>query len=301
MLLLMLVLAAVGCLGQGGLAERLGKMPAAEARVERVPVPEGTGYPSAAAMHPNGLIYVVQRNLEMAPVMAIDPKSGRVAYSFGKGMFQIPHAIRVHPDGSLYTVDAAASRVHQFTPEGRHVRTVEVGGQPKTESQFNGTTDIAFGTDGRMYVSDGYGNARVLIYAADGRLLRTFGRAGKGVGEFAQPHSVAVMGERLYVADRRNNRLQVFTLEGEPVAQWGHLGMVTGLAAGKRTLWVGTQSEDLPTSANGYLLEVDAGSGTVLRRMESRHAHHIVNLTPDGDPLTGARPDALYIFRIGKN
>lgn len=300
MLLPILILTAAMLAAQSGLPELLQKVPAARVSVEKIAAPAGIGYPSSVAMHPNGLLYVLQRNLRMAPVMALDTKTGRVLHQFGNGMFQIPHAIRVHSDGRIFTVDSASSQVHQFTPEGRHLRTIEVGGQPKTSSQFNGATDVAFAPDGRLFISDGYGNARILVYSADGKLLRTFGEAGARTGEFAQPHSVAILGTTLYVADRRNNRLQLFDLEGRPLAQWGHLGMVTGLAAGGGKLWVGTQLPELPTSSNGYLLQIDPKSGRILTQMESRHAHHILNLTLTGDPVSGARPDAVYVFRMAK-
>lgn len=292
-----LLLLAVSLHAQSSLPVLLRGTPRLQMTAERIPVPAAIGYPTSAAMHPNGLLYVLHRNLELPPVIALDMQSRRIVHQFGQGMFQIPHSIRIHPDGRVFTVDAASSQIHQFTPEGGHLGTIEVGGQPKTASPFNGATDVAFAPDGRLFVSDGYGNARVLIYSAGGRLLGSFGSPGAAAGQFAQPHSLAILNDTLYVADRRNNRLQLFTLSGRPVAQWDHLGMVTAVTARGGQLWIGTQSPELPTSADGYLVQLEPKTGRVLAHIESGRAHHVLNLTDRGEPVSGARPDHVYLFR----
>ena len=89
---------------------------------------------------------------------------------------------------------------------------------------FNLPTDLALGPDGEMYISDGYGNARVHKYSPDGELIKSWGQPGTGPGEFDLPHCVRVdPRNRLMVADRENNRIQFFTLDGEYIEEWGDL------------------------------------------------------------------------------
>jgi DNA-binding beta-propeller fold protein YncE len=95
-------------------------------------------------------------------------------------------------------------------------RTIRGGAGP-----FNLPTNLAIGPAGEMYVADGYGNARVHKFAADGKLLRSWGEPGTGGGQFNLPHGIGVdrIG-RVFVADRENSRLQIFSPDGEFLDEW---------------------------------------------------------------------------------
>jgi sugar lactone lactonase YvrE len=85
-------------------------------------------------------------------------------------------------------------------------------------------TDVAVGPDGQVYVADGYGNNRVMVFDAAGRYVREWGRMGAGPGEFSLPHAIALDSQgRLYVADRNNARIQVFDTEGRFLDEWRDL------------------------------------------------------------------------------
>ena len=266
----------------------------------------GIGYPSSVAMDRNGLVYFLQRSEEPGrppvagkadPVIVVN-REGKVLRSWGTGMFKIPHSIRIDPKGNIWTVDAASSLVFQFTPEGKKLMEISVGGQPATKSGFNGTTDIAFAPNGHLFISDGYGNARILEYTADGKRLREWGSAGTGPGQFHQPHGIAIDDEGvIYVADRQNGRLQRFDLEGRYLGEWANLGMVTTVAMSGGDLWIGTQQRNEPTGASGWLMKIDRRSGKILGYVDSAHGHHVVNVTKDGELLSGARPDTVLWFR----
>jgi DNA-binding beta-propeller fold protein YncE len=266
----------------------------------------GIGFPSSVAMDRNGLIYVLQRHEEPGrppvvgnadPVIVVN-REGKVLRSWGTGMFKIPHSIRVDPKGNIWTVDAASSLVFKFTPEGKKLMEISVGGQPATKSGFNGTTDIAFAPNGHLFISDGYGNARILEYTADGKRLREWGSAGTGPGQFHQPHGIAIDDESvIYVADRQNGRLQRFDLEGRFLGEWANLGMVTTVAVIGGDLWIGTQQRNEPTSGPGWLMKIDRRSGKILGYVDSAHGHHVVNATKDGELVSGARPDTVLWFR----
>jgi DNA-binding beta-propeller fold protein YncE len=265
----------------------------------------GIGYPSSVAMDRNGLIYVLQRSEEPGrppvrgkadPVIVVN-REGKVLRSWGAGMFKIPHSIRVDPKGHIWTVDASSSMVYKFTPQGEKLMEISVGGQPETKRGFNGTTDIAFAPNGHLYISDGYGNARILEYTADGKRLREWGSAGTGPGQFHQPHGIAVDHDGVvYVADRQNGRLQRFDLNGKYLGEWANLGMVTTVAMNGGDLWIGTQQRNEPTGASGWLMKIDRRSGKILGYVDSAHGHHVVNVTRDGNLLSGARPDTVLWF-----
>ena len=90
------------------------------------------------------------------------------------------------------------------------------GGPP-----FNRPTGVALSSSGEIYVSDGYGNARVHKFAPDGTLLFSWGEAGGAPGQFRSPHSVWVdKQERVWVTDRENHRIQIFNAQGEFLSQW---------------------------------------------------------------------------------
>lgn len=187
--------------------------------------------------------------------------------------------------------------IYQFTPQGEKLLEISVGGQPATKSGFNGTTDIAFALNGHLYISDGYGNARVLEYTADGKRVREWGSAGTGPGQFRQPHGIAV-DERgvIYVADRQNGRLQRFDLNGKYLGEWDKLGMVTSVTYRGGALYIGTQERSEPTSADGWFLKLDRDSGAILGWTPSNHSQHMINVTADGELFSGARPDSVFWF-----
>lgn len=255
------------------------------------------GFASAVAMSKHGLLYVLHRSEKTDPVLVVD-REGRVVRSWGKGMFQIPHSIRIDPAGNIWTVDAASSTIYKFTPKGEKLLEISVGGQPASKSGFNGTTDIAFGPRGRLFIADGYGNARVLEYTADGKRVKEWGTPGSGPGQFRLPHGITVDDQGIiFVADRENGRVQRFNLDGRFLGAWEGLGKVFAVTASHGSLWIGTQQRNEPNGAPGWLMELDKRSGKVLGYVDSFGGQHTVNLTPDRELLAGARPDTILWFR----
>lgn len=122
-------------------------------------------------------------------------------------------------------------RVLKIDPEGKLLLALGTRGKPgNTPDQFDRPTDVAFLPSGEFFVSDGYGNARVVKFAADGKYLKEWGKKGKGEGEFNLPHSIARDAKnRLLVGDRENNRVQVFDTDGKFLAVWSESGAPYGL------------------------------------------------------------------------
>jgi len=251
---------------------------------------------SSTSSDGKGTIYLLQRGDKADPVLAVN-REGKLLRSWGKGMFKIPHSIRVDPQGNVWTVDAASSMIYQFTPEGKKLLEISVGGQPEGRSEFRGTADLTFAPGGRIFVADGYGNARIIEYARDGKRVREWGKHGTGPGEFVVPHGITAGSDGiLYVADRENGRIQRFDLDGHYKGEWTHLGKTFSITMTRQgELYIGTQPRNKPNGSPGWLVKVDPKTGKALGHVES-NGHHSVEFA-SGDLFTGQRPDKVLWFR----
>jgi peptidylamidoglycolate lyase len=143
--------------------------------------------------------------------------------------FKVPHKVTIDPydpEKHIWFIDRGTQQIFKFTHDGKQL-VMELGEKnvaADDEKHFNQPTDIAFLPDGTFFVSDGYGNARVLKYDKTGKLLKTWGTKGDGPGQFNLPHCVAVDARRrVYVADRSNHRIQVFDENGTFLEQWPNI------------------------------------------------------------------------------
>jgi sugar lactone lactonase YvrE len=258
-----------------------------------IKLPEGQelGMVSWVARDPKtGVTWLLQRGDKADPVIAVD-REGRVLHSFGKGLYRIPHALRLDPQGNVWTVDAATSTVIKFSPKGVKLLQIDVGGQPESaRSAFRGTTDIAFAPKGRIFISDGYANARILEYTADGKKVREWGSAGTGPGEFHLPHSIVVdENSILYVADRENGRIEKFNLDGKLLGEFPNLGRTYSLKLGANgTLWAGMQPLNEPTGSPGWVVKLDRKTGKILGYVPvtEKGGLHSVEDDGEGQPMT---------------
>ncbi len=199
-----------------GLGERLY---AVETRWGRLPESMELRSVSKLALDSQDRVYVFQRT--DPPVVVFDP-SGDYAGSFATGLVADGHGICLLPDDGVVLVDRDAHEVLVFDPDWS--LRLRIGGRhrPRHQAPFNFPTDVAVAPDGSLYVADGYGNSCVHRFAPDGQLLHTWGRPGRGPGEFTTPHGIFVDARgRVLVGDRENHRVQVFTADGEDVEGGG--------------------------------------------------------------------------------
>lgn len=250
---------------------------------------------SSVAVDANGLVYILQRGKQTDPVV-VARKDGAVLRSWGSGMYTIPHSIRIDPQGNVWTVDAGDSTIRQFSPLGRQLRKLTVELPAKPSGPFCGAADIAFAPNGHFYIADGYQNTRVIEFDAAGKRLREFGVAGTGPGQLDHPHGIAIAKDgTVYVADRENGRVQRFSPQGKHLGLWDHLGKTFSLKlTANGELWIGTQPRNVPNGAEGWLVKVDPATGKPLARIDS--FGHSIEVTPQGEVLTGRRPGSVLLF-----
>jgi DNA-binding beta-propeller fold protein YncE len=172
-----------------------------------------------------GHIYVLHRGKQ--PILEFNP-DGSFVRSIGEGLpMEGPHAVRVDPQDNLWYIDAANNLVMKFDTEKRLQMVLGRRPEPWTwlthvieraapaPAFFYQPTDVTWGPDGSIYVSDGYGNSRVAKFDKNGNLVKHWGERGTGPGEFNTPHSIVIdQNNTLYVADRANNRIQLFDTDG---------------------------------------------------------------------------------------
>jgi len=270
--------------------------------LEQVPL-NSVGTVSSVAMDRNGVIYLLQRGDKADPVIAVD-KEGKTLRSWGKGMFTVPHSVRADPDGNIWTVDAGSSVILKFTPQGKKLQEISVGemavGDKCAFPTLCGTTDITFGPNGRLFISDGYGNARILEYTSGGKRVKVWGSAGTGPGQFQIPHGIAYQANTLFVADRGNSRVQRFDLEGRYLGEWTGLGRPFALKVAGGALWVSTMLTK-ESQAKPAILKVDLPTGKVLGQIESPGPHSI-DVSEAGEVVAsgccgGSNPNGYSWFR----
>jgi DNA-binding beta-propeller fold protein YncE len=197
-------------------------------------LPSGWSWPEVAAVAIDSHDRVFVFNRGQHPVMIFN-SDGSLRISWGEGMFARPHGIFIGPDDAVYCTDDQDHTVRKFTPDGRLLLTLGTSGRPSDTSAtsvdfrtirragppFHYPTNLALSQQGEMYVSDGYGNARVHKFSPDGRLLLSWGEPGSGPGQFHIPHGIAVDRHgTVYVADRENSRIQLFSPKGEFLTEW---------------------------------------------------------------------------------
>lgn len=260
--------------------------------MECVAKPAGEGWESgmvsSVSLDKTGTIYELQRGDKADPVLVLD-REGKILRSWGKGLYKIPHAIRIDPEGNVWTVDAGSSTVIKYSPKGDKLMTIEVGERPEKPSPFSGTTDIAFGPNGRLFITDGYGNARVLEYTPDGKRVRQWGKPGMGPEEFHLPHAIQIDEDGvIYVADRENGRIQKFDLNGKFLGEIPHLGRTYSLKLAEGVLWAGMSPLNEPTGAPGWAVKLDKKTGKMLGHVVvcEKSGLHSVEQKTSGEPLT---------------
>jgi peptidylamidoglycolate lyase len=265
----------------------LAALSAAEVKIVHgwLQLPEGEtlGQVSGVGVNAQGDVFVFHRGnrpwmadpaqagpIREPAVWRIDGATGQVKSRWGANTFVLPHGLTIDQRGHVWLTDVGRHQVFEYAADGTLLRTWgedKVGGNDRTH--FNKPTDVAVLADGSFYVSDGYVNSRVVKFSADGQYQFEWGRKGTGPGEFVIPHGIAVdAAGQVYVADRQNDRIQVFTAEGKFIAQWKNaaLGRPYGVRIGR----------------DGLIYVADGGE----QPAAPPHRSQLAVLTPEGKVVT---------------
>jgi peptidylamidoglycolate lyase len=204
-------------------------------------------------------------------VWVFDGHSGRLLKSWGASRFIMPHGLTIDRDDNVWLTDVGLQQVFKFSPDGRLLMTLgEARVAGNDARHFDMPTDVAIARDGTFFVSDGYGNSRVLHFAVDGKLQKTWGTKGAGPGEFDLPHGIAIdERDRVLVADRSNARVQVFDQSGRFLDQWqgAQLGRPYAATVGQKNRVFIADGGDQPETPpdRGGVAVVDADGQLILR------------------------------------
>ena len=268
-------------------------------------MPEGWkfGRVSAVATDSQGQVYVFQRGPRADPIVVFD-SGGKYLRSWGRGMFGNPHGLRIDREDNVWITDNGDHQVMKFDRNGHISLTLGVKGKAGTDDKsFNRPTDVAFAPSGEVYISDGYGNSRVVKIDRNGRYLLAWGKPGTGPGEFKIPHSVAVDSRgTVYVSDRENNRIQIFDPNGKFLRQWTHLGATQNLFITTRDeMWIITHRNNIENitydTLAGRLMHIDLATGRILGSMES--PGHWLNVSRSGEIFVGSLTGNVFRWYPG--
>jgi DNA-binding beta-propeller fold protein YncE len=195
-------------------------------------LPDGWTFKDVAAVAVDSKDQVYVFNRGEHPMMVFD-RDGNFLRSWGEGVFVRAHGLDIDSNDLLYCTDDGDHSVRRATPMGKIDLTIGVPGKPAafmSGEPFHRCTHTALSPKGEIYVSDGYGNARVHKFSPAGKLLLSWGESGSEPGQFNIAHNIATDDDGwVYVADRENHRVQVFDGNGKYETQWNNLHRPCGL------------------------------------------------------------------------
>ena len=192
------------------------------------------------------------------PIFKFDA-NGKVVANFGAGMFASPHGLYADHDGNVWATDfrdkdGKGHTVTKFSPDGKVLMTLgKVGVKGDGQDTFNAPSNTLVAPNGDIFVADGHGgdtNARIVKFTKEGKFIKAWGKKGTGPGEFDTPHMLAMdSAGRLFVADRVNNRLQIFDQDGKFIDQWKQFGRPSGVYINKNDIiYVSNSQSDAKTN-----------------------------------------------------
>jgi DNA-binding beta-propeller fold protein YncE len=256
-----------------------------------MPVPAGTNMGAAAsvAFDSKGHLFVLSRGAQ--PLTEFDA-DGKFIRSFGEGLFTRSHGLRIDAAGNLWATDVGAHVVYKLNPQGQVLLTLGTKGQ---KGEWNAAThllnepnDLAIGPNGDIFIVQGHtpgamGDPRVLKFDKNGTFIKSWGGKGKEPGKFEVAHGIAMDAKGLlWVADRENQRIQIFDADGKFVRELKYAGLPCSLAIGNQYIYMvnGFAGQLLRLDLQGNVLAATGKPGNGVGEFGEAH---FIAVSPRGE------------------
>jgi sugar lactone lactonase YvrE len=284
----------------------------------QLPADRTWGSTSAVDVAPSGHIWVAERcgantcaGSNLPAILEFDA-SGKLLKSFGAGMFVFPHGFHVDRDGNVWVTDAQGRdgkghQVFKFSPEGKLLLTLgKPGVAGAGNDELNQPSDVAVAPSGEIFVADGHdagSNMRIVKYTKDGKFIKTWGRPGSAPGEFNAPHGIAFDSRgRLFVADRANNRLQIFDQDGKFLEEWKQFSRLSGIHIDRNDVLYGSDSESNTKRNPGWKRGIWVGSardGSISAFIPDAEKNPDQSATSGAEGITADANGNIYAAEVG--
>ena len=262
-------------------------------------LPEGWSFKEVpdVVVGPEDRVYVFTRGEH--PVMVFE-RDGTFVTSWGEGRFVRPHGITLGPDDTLYCADDGGHCIWICSLDGEVLATLGTPGKPAPPQggePFNQPTKVTLDPEtGGLYVADGYGNARVHKFSAEGDYLFSWGEYGTDPGQFNLVHTICTDEDgRVYVADRESHRVQVFDSEGTYLTQWNNLHRPCGLHIDGGLCYIGQLPPSLAVNADYPNL----GACVSIHDLEGRRLAWLGDVRPGEGPGQFLAPHGVAVDSRG--
>jgi DNA-binding beta-propeller fold protein YncE len=227
-------------------------------------------------------------------VFMLDGDSGRLLAAWGADQFVMPHGLSIDSDDNVWLTDVGLEQIFKFSHDGKKLVTLGVARMTARDSaHFGRPADIAF-SGSRMFVADGYVNTRVAVFDPTGSYVESYGGArGLGSDQFDLPHGIAQHGDRLYIADRNNSRLQIWSTDGDAIGSWprAQVGRPYGVDVRGDGLVAVIDGGDQP-DATRATVRLFAPDGALLAARDTRRPGDTANL---GHDVAFGPKGAIYV------
>lgn len=261
----------------------------ADALVLPADVPKGAY--AAVGFDAQGHLYALNRGPK--PLMEFDA-DGKFIRAFGDGLFVRSHGLRIDRDGNLWATDVGGHTVMKISPQGQVLLTLGTKGQAGAWDEAAGTrllnqpNDVAIAASGDIFVAEGHtpgamGDPRVLKFDTSGKFITSWGGKGKEPGKFEVAHGIGIdAGGLVWVADRENQRIQVFDQNGTFVRQMKYAGLPCSFAIGRDAVFManGFAGQLVKMDLQGNVQAVTGKPGTGLGEFGEAH---FIAVSPKGE------------------
>lgn len=231
------------------------------------------GAPASVAFDAKGHLFVLTRGERT--FFEFD-ENGAFVRSFGERLFTRSHGLAIDADGNLWATDVGGHVVVKLSPQGETLLTLGTKGEAGAwdeaagSRKLNQPNDVAIAANGDVFVAQGHtpgpgGDARVLKFDRNGRFITSWGGKGAAPGQFQVAHGIDIDAAGLvWVADRENQRVQVFSQDGAFVRMLAYAGLPCDLDIGRQSMFMvnGFAGQIVELDLDGKVLAAVGKPGT---------------------------------------